>query len=62
MTPKREEVILDPNALNPQNLRKKPAQYLLTRRARRTKTTPTNHRRRQRCTVKLPVRRQRKTG
>src|SRR5690348_5753754 len=60
MSPKREEVILDPNPLNPQNLRKKPAQHLLTRRARRSKTTPTNNRRRQRSPVKLPVRRQRK--
>jgi hypothetical protein len=62
VTPKREEVILDPNPLNPQYLRKQPAQDLLARRARRPKTTPTNHRRRQRCPVKLPVRRQRKSG
>src|ERR671936_2294493 len=58
----REEIVVNPNALDPQYLRKQPAQYLLSRRARRPKTTPTNHRRRQRCTVKLPVRRQRKTG
>src|SRR5919197_1396004 len=62
VTPKREEVNLNPNALDPQYLRKQTAQYLLSRRARRPKTTPTNHRRRQRCSVKLPVRRQRKTG
>jgi hypothetical protein len=61
VTPKREEVILDPNPLNPQHLRKQPAQDLLARRARRPKTTPTYRRRRQRCTVKLPVRRQRKS-
>jgi hypothetical protein len=60
VTPKRKEVILDPNALNPQYLRKQPAQNLLARRARRPKTAPTNHRRRQRSAVKLPVRRQRK--
>src|ERR687887_521396 len=58
----REEIVVNPNALDTQYLRKQPAQYLLSRRARRPKTTPTNHRRRQRCTVKLPVRRQRKTG
>src|SRR5919197_505153 len=58
----REEIVVNPNALDPQYLRKQTAQNLLSRRARRPKTTPTNHRRRQRCTVKLPVRRQRKTG
>src|SRR5262252_9601393 len=56
----REEIVLNPNSLDPQNLRKQPAQNLLTRRARRAKTTTTNRRRRQRSTVKLPVRRQRK--
>src|SRR5919197_2927795 len=61
VTPKREEVILDPNPLNPQNLRKQPAQNLLARRARQPQTSPANRRRRQRCAVKLPVRRQRKT-
>src|SRR5262252_2426366 len=60
VTPKREEVILNPNSLDPQHLRKQPAQNLLTRRARRPKTATTNRRRRQRSTVKLPVRRQRK--
>jgi hypothetical protein len=59
VTPKREEVILDPNPLDPQNLRKQTAQNLLTRRARRAKTAPANRRRWQRCAVKLPVRRQR---
>jgi hypothetical protein len=62
VTPKREEVILDPNSLDPQNLRKQTAQNLLSRRARRAKTAPANRRRRQRCAVKLPVRRQRKTA
>src|SRR5467141_1704494 len=42
VTPKREEVILDPNFLNPQHLRKQPAQNLLARRARQPKTTTTN--------------------
>src|SRR5262245_48309687 len=60
VTPKRKKVILDPNPLNPQHLRKQPAQNLLTRRARQPQTTPANRRRRQRSTVKLPVRRQRK--
>src|ERR671935_1487555 len=59
VTPKREEVILDPNSLDPQHLRKQPAQNLLARRARRPKTSTTNRRRRQRRTAKLPVRRQR---
>jgi hypothetical protein len=59
VTPKRKEVILDPNSLDPQHLRKQPAQNLLARRARRPKTAPANHRRRQRSAVKLPVRRQR---
>src|SRR6478672_8545813 len=61
VTPKREEVILNPNFLNPQHLRKQPAQNLLARRARKPKTTTSNRRRRQRSTVKLPVRRQRKS-
>src|SRR5215510_5942911 len=60
VTAKRKKVILDPNPLNPQHLRKQPAQNLLTRRARQPQTTPANRRRRQRSTVKLPVRRQRK--
>src|SRR5215469_14971725 len=62
VSPKREEVILDPYSLDTQNLRKQPAQNLLTRRARRPKTAPANRRRRQRSTVKLPVRRQRKNA
>src|SRR5262249_31441205 len=56
----REEIVVNPNSLDPKNLRKQPAQNLLTRRARRAKTTTTNRRRRQRSTAKLPVRRQRK--
>src|SRR5262249_8446760 len=56
----REEIVVNPNSLDPQHLRKQPAKNLLTRRARRPKTTPTNRRRWQRSTVKLPVRRQRK--
>jgi hypothetical protein len=58
----REEIVVNPNSLDPQNLRKQTAQNLLTRRARRPKTAPANRRRRQRCAVKLPVRRQRKTA
>src|SRR5207248_2683293 len=54
----REEIVLDPNSLDTQNLRKQTAQNLLTRRARRAKTEPTNRRRRQCSAVKLPVRRQ----
>src|SRR5215475_11596575 len=61
MAPKREEVILNPNALNPQHLRKQTAQNLLPRRARQPQTAPANRRRWQRATFKLPVRRQRKT-
>src|SRR5262245_28697917 len=61
VTAKREEVILNPDPLNPQHLRKQPAQNLLTRRARQPQTAPPNRRRRQRCAVKLPVRRQRQT-
>src|SRR5262245_3456713 len=58
---KREEIVVNPNPLNPQHLRKQPAQNLLTRRARQPQTAPPNRRRRQRCAVKLPVRRQRQT-
>src|SRR5262245_34774942 len=36
MTTKRKKVILNPNSLNPKNLRKQPAQKLLPRRARKT--------------------------
>src|SRR5215470_15370326 len=61
MAPKREEVILNPNPLNPQHLRKQTAQNLLPRCARQPQTAPANRRRWQRATVKLPVRRQRKT-
>src|SRR6266540_3176399 len=58
----RKKVILNPNSLDPQHLRKQPAQNLLLRRARQTTPTPPPIlRRRQRAAVQLPVRRQRKT-
>src|SRR5262249_5640222 len=60
---KRKKVVLNPNPLNPQNLRKQPAKNLLLRRARQSSTNSTHMlRRRQRPTIKLPVRRQRKTS
>src|SRR5262245_52256777 len=61
MAPKRKKVLVNPNSLNSQNLRKQSAQQLLLRRARQT-TNPSPHLRRwQRSTIQLPVRRQRKT-
>src|SRR5512133_3422848 len=62
MAPKRKEVVVNPNALNPQHLRKQRAQNLLARRPRQpTPHQPRHLRRWQRSTVQLPVRRQRKT-
>src|SRR5262245_13553154 len=61
MAPKRKKVVLDPNALQTQYLGKQRAQQLLPRTARQSRNTSTNLRRWQRSTVKLPVRRQRKT-
>src|SRR6266540_4282330 len=62
VAPKREEVVLNPNSRDPQYLRKQRAQNLLLRRARQTTANPPPIlRRRQRCAVQLPVRRQRKT-
>src|SRR5262245_26251309 len=62
MAPKRKEVVVDPYARNTQNLRKQRAQQLLLRRARQTTALRTPHLgRRQRSTVQLAVRRQRKT-
>src|SRR5712691_6026949 len=61
MAPKRKKVVVDPNTLDTQNLRKQPAQQLLLRRARHTPKPSTKLRPRQRRTVKLPVRRQRKS-
>src|SRR5262249_60448937 len=60
MPAKRKKIILDPNSLQPQDLGKQRAQQILPRTARQTHHTSTNLRRRQRSTVKLPVRRQRK--
>src|SRR5262249_36664738 len=56
-----KKVVLNPNPLDPQNLRKQPAQQLLLRRARKTPNAGAKLRRRQRSSVQLPVRRQRKT-
>ena len=62
MTPQREEVVVDPNTLKPQNLRKQPAKDLLLRRARNSPhRSHTRLRRRQRTTVELAVGRERKT-
>src|SRR5262245_7399497 len=62
MAPKRKEVVVNPYTLKPQHLRKQRAQNLLARRPRQTTAHQPRHlRRRQRSTVKLPVRRQRQT-
>src|SRR5262245_11993968 len=62
MATKRKEVVIDPYTRDPQHLRKQRAQNLLLRRARQATSLQTPHlRRRQRSTVELPVRRQRKT-
>src|SRR5262245_6430791 len=62
MAPKRKEVVVDPHARDTQNLRKQRAQQFLLRRARQPASHQSRHlRRRQRATVQLPVRRQRKT-
>src|SRR5215468_7798229 len=42
VAPKCKEVVLNPNPLDPQNLRKQPAQQLLLRRARKTPTPARN--------------------
>src|SRR5262249_18136305 len=63
MTTKRKKIRLNPNPPKPQNLRKQPAKTLLLRRARQSSPNSTHMlRRRQRPTIKLPVRRQRKTS
>src|SRR6266540_2919877 len=62
VTAQRKKVFLNPNSRDPQYLRKQRAQNLLLRRARQTTANPPPIlRRRQRCAVQLPVRRQRKT-
>src|SRR5436309_4743529 len=58
---KRKEVVVNPNPLDPENLRKQRAQQLLLRTARQTTNRSPKLRRRKRRAVKLPVRRQRKT-
>src|SRR5262249_4670556 len=61
MAPKRKEIVLNPHTLNPQQLRKQPAQDLLLRRARRAHhPKPSPRRRRQRATVELAIGRERK--
>ena len=60
MTPERKEVVVDPDPLQPQHLGKQGAQHLLLRRARRTPHRRRELGRRQRTTVELAVRRQRK--
>src|SRR4029077_17085050 len=58
--PQRKEIVLDPNPIEPKNLRKQPAQNLLGGRARRAMLAPgPQFGRRQRSTVELAVRRQR---
>src|SRR5262245_27192895 len=62
MAPKRKEVVVNPYTRDPQHLRKQRAQNLLLRRARQATSRRTRHLRcRQRSTVELAVRRQRKT-
>src|SRR5215471_19920108 len=62
MAPKRKEVVVDPYTRDPQHLRKQRAQNLLARRPRLpTAHQPRHLERRQRSTVELAVRRQRKT-
>src|SRR5262249_43481693 len=60
VAPKCKEVVLNPNPLDPQNLRKQPAQQLLLWRARKTPNAGAKLRLRQRSSAQLPVRRQRK--
>src|SRR5438876_387531 len=61
VAPKGKEVVVNPNPLDPENLRKQGAQQLLLRTARQTDNRRPKLRRRKRRAVKLPVRRQRKT-
>src|SRR5436309_7311517 len=61
VAPKGKEVVVNPNPLDPENLRKQRAQQLLLRTARQTTNRSPKLRRRKRRAVKLPVRRQRKT-
>ena len=59
MAAEREEVVVDPHALEPQHLRKQRAQHLLARRARPAHDRRGQIGRRQRTPVELAVRRQR---
>src|SRR5436189_5388479 len=61
VAPKGKEVVVNPNPLDPENLRKQRAQQLLLRTARQTANRSPKLRRRKRRAVKLPVRRPRKT-
>src|SRR5262245_62130994 len=58
MAPKRKKVVVEPNTLQSQYLRKQRAQHLLPRTARQSRNQSPHLRRRQRTAVKLPVRRQ----
>src|SRR5437879_7412235 len=60
VAPKGKEVVVNPNPIDPENLRKQRAQQLLLRTARQTANRRPKLRRRKRRAVKLPVRRQRK--
>src|SRR3954454_14425476 len=60
MAPQRKKVVLNPNPLKPQHLRKQPAQDLLLGRARQPQNRSRHLRHRQRTTVQLAVWRQRK--
>src|SRR5438128_9256988 len=61
VAPESKEVVVNPNPIDPENLRKQRAQQLLLRTARQTTNRRPKLRRRKRRAVKLPVRRQRKT-
>src|SRR5262245_42326488 len=61
VTTQLKKVVLNPNALDTQNLRKQRAQQLLLRRARKAPNAGAILRRRERGSVQLPVRRQRKS-
>src|SRR5437899_3182050 len=62
VAPKRKEVVVNPNPIDPENLRKQGTQQLLLRTARQTTNRSPKLRRRKRRAVKLPVRRQTTTA
>ena len=61
MAAEREEVVVDPDALEPQHLRKQRAQHLLARRARTAHDRRGELGHRQRTPIELAVRRQRQS-